>query len=144
MKAHVEIIAAVVRIGSDADQYESPYEFACAVAGNGTHATIKALVNPDSSKFKFRSDHRRAVARELARLGFTSFGFDRMAADGTSKREVEGRFDAKGDVRDVEFSQPDESPQTQHVVYGLFTGHDSSRGRYDETAELPTLQLLPA
>ena len=144
MKAHVEIIAAVVRIGSETDQYESPYEFACAVAGNGTHATIKALVNPDSSKFKFRSDHRRAVARELARLGFTSFGFDRMAVDGSSKREVEGRLDTAGEVREVEFTQPDENTQSQHVVYGLFGGHDQSRGHYDETAELPALQLLPA
>lgn len=142
MKAHVEIIAAVVRIGSDTDQYEKPYEFACAVAGNGTHATIKALMNPDSSKLKFRSDHRRAVARELARLGFTSFGFDRMAVDGSSKREVEGRLDQAGEVREVEFSQPEDNGQRQHVVYGLFSGHD--RGRYDDNGELPVLQLLPA
>src|SRR5208282_4592030 len=78
MKAHIEVIAAVVRVGVGTDQYEKPYDFACAISGNGRHATIKALVNPDSSKFKFGGEHRRAIARELGRLGFTSFEFERM------------------------------------------------------------------
>ncbi|HLH12145.1 MAG TPA: hypothetical protein VKV77_09755 [Methylovirgula sp.] len=139
MKAHAEVIAAVIRIGTETDQYGKPFEFACAVSGNGTHATVKALMNPDSSKFKFRSDHRRAIARELARLGFTSFGFDRMADEGVAKREIEGRLDAKGNVRDFEFNQPEEHG------YGLFDGPDQARGRFDAGSDhLPRLQFLPA
>jgi hypothetical protein len=113
MKAHIEVIAAVVRVGVGTDQYEKPYDFACAISGNGRHATIKALVNPDSSKFKFSGEHRRAIARELGRLGFTSFEFERMDEDGATKRAVTGRLDAYGDIEAVRFSQPDEaSPAT--------------------------------
>jgi len=105
MKAHIEIIAAVVRVGSETDEYEKPYDFACALAGNGRHATIKALVNPDASKHKFEGAHRRAIARELVRLGFTSFDFERMEEDGSTKREVSGRIGPFGDLYGVTFTQ---------------------------------------
>ena len=105
MKAHIEIIAAVVRVGHEADEYEKPYEFACALAGNGRHATIKALVNPDKTKMKFEGSHRRAIARELERLGFTSFEFERMDEDGSTKREVSGQIGAYGELYGVSFAQ---------------------------------------
>jgi hypothetical protein len=90
LKASVEIIAAVVRVGENTDGYGSPFEFACVAAGNGGHVTIKALVNPDRARFKFGSAHRRAIARELGRLGFTSFDFERLDSDGDTKREIAG------------------------------------------------------
>jgi len=98
MKGHIEVIAAIVRVGGEADEYGKPYDFACAVAGNGRHATIKALVNPDASRMKFGGEHRRAIARELGRLGFTSYDFERVDDDGSTKREVTGIIGPSGEL----------------------------------------------
>lgn len=68
MKACVEILAGVVRVGEDTDAYGKPFEKAVAFSSSdGKHAVIKALV----SEGDLNTAHARAAFRALKALGLT-------------------------------------------------------------------------
>lgn len=62
MKAFVEILSAIVRVGPDTDIYGKPFHFAVAISSvDGETAVIKALV----SKGDFRMEYAKAIIRAL-------------------------------------------------------------------------------
>lgn len=67
MKAFVEILSGIVRVGPEADQYGKPFEFAVAFSVDGEVATIKGLVNDGS--MKMTPSHWRAGQKALEELG---------------------------------------------------------------------------
>ncbi len=74
VKAHVEILAAVVRIGPDTDAYGKPFEFAVALSAvDGHHAVLKALVSDGT----LQTAHAKAAIRAVQRAGFKSVGWER-------------------------------------------------------------------
>lgn len=68
MKAAVEILSGVVRIGPGTQQYGDPFEIAVAFSStDGRTATIKALVAPPGRRLT--GNDRRAMVKALAALG---------------------------------------------------------------------------
>lgn len=66
MKAFVEHLSGIVRIGDVADHYGAPFEVSVAYASvDGKTAVIKAL----TSDGNLRVSHARAVIRALKDLG---------------------------------------------------------------------------
>jgi hypothetical protein len=67
VKAFVEHLSGVVRVGIDCDTYGKPFDYAVAYSSvDGKTATIKALVSDGSLTQK----HARAIIRALADAGF--------------------------------------------------------------------------
>lgn len=66
MKAFVEHLAGVVRVGADCDEYGKPFEYAVAFSSaDGKHAVVKAL----TADGKFTHSHARAVIAALQAIG---------------------------------------------------------------------------
>lgn len=66
MKAFVEHLSGIVRIGEDCDAYGKPFEYAVAwSSADGKHAVVKALV----SDGKLSVRHCRAVFTALRDIG---------------------------------------------------------------------------
>lgn len=66
MKAFVEILSGVVRVGPDCDKYGKPYEFAVAFSSaDGRHAVIKALV----ANGTFKMSYAKEIIRALNKIG---------------------------------------------------------------------------
>lgn len=62
MKAHVEILSAIVRVGPDTDRYGKPFEFAVVISSvDGRTAVIKALV----AKGDFKMSYAKTIIRAL-------------------------------------------------------------------------------
>ncbi len=76
MKAHLEILSAVVRVGSDTDAYGKPFEFAVALSSvDGKTAVVKALV----ASGEFGPAHARALAKAImgSIRGFSHIDWER-------------------------------------------------------------------
>lgn len=71
MKAFVEILSCVVRIGPDTDHYGAPFEIAVTIAGNGTKGTIKGVHQP------LTLEQLRAGRAALKAVGFKEIEFER-------------------------------------------------------------------
>jgi hypothetical protein len=65
MKAFVEILAGLVRVGPEAEKYGDPFELSVAFSGDGEVATIKGLVSNGAMK----PSHYRAGKKALEALG---------------------------------------------------------------------------
>jgi len=64
MRAFVEILSAIVRVGPEAGEYGNPFEFAVAVSSvDGKTAIVKALV----AETPFRRAHVAAAIAALKR-----------------------------------------------------------------------------
>lgn len=62
MKAFVEILSCIIRVGPDTDRYGKPFEFAVTVASvDGETAVVKALV----SKGDFQLQYARAMIKAI-------------------------------------------------------------------------------
>jgi len=69
MKAFVEYISGVIRVGPDCDAYGKPFELAAAFSSvDGKTATIKALV----SGGELSTAHARAAFKALKDIGLTA------------------------------------------------------------------------
>jgi hypothetical protein len=66
LKAYVEVLAGVVRIGEDCDEYGKPYDLAVAFSVDGSVATVKALTAPDGG---LKRGHVKACVAALRALG---------------------------------------------------------------------------
>lgn len=67
MKAFVEHLSGVVRVGPETAIYGDPFDFAVAYSSvDGKTATIKALVSPDKD---FTISHAKAVIKALKDIG---------------------------------------------------------------------------
>lgn len=66
MKAFVEHLSGVVRVGPNTDIYGKPFEYAVAYASaDGRTAVVKALVGNG----KFTQAHARAIIKALNAIG---------------------------------------------------------------------------
>lgn len=66
MKAFIEILSGIIRVGPDCDHYGSPYEYSVAFSStDGKTAILKGLVIEDHHSGR---EHLRAVERELEKL----------------------------------------------------------------------------
>lgn len=77
MKAFVEVLSAIVRVGPSADRYGEPFEFAVGASSvDGKTAVVKALV----SKGNFTRAHAAAIIRALRSKipGFNRVVWDRV------------------------------------------------------------------
>lgn len=77
MKAHVEILSAVVRVGDDTDEYGKDFDYSVAVScTDGKTAVVKALVSDGD----FTSGHAKAIIRALKDWikGFDNVTWQRM------------------------------------------------------------------
>lgn len=69
MKAFVETLSAVVRVGPDTDSYGKPFDYAVAVSSvDGKTAIIKAL----TADGKFTVAHAKAVIRAVKTIGLNA------------------------------------------------------------------------
>jgi uncharacterized membrane protein len=67
MRAFVEVLAGIVRVGTDCRAYAKPFDYAVAFSSvDGKTATIKALASDDAG---FTVGHARAVIRALKDAG---------------------------------------------------------------------------
>jgi hypothetical protein len=68
MKARVEILSGVVRVGEDCDAYGKPFEYAVAFSSaDGKHAVVKALVADGNLELT----HAKAAFRAIRALGLS-------------------------------------------------------------------------
>lgn len=77
VKAFVEILSAIVRVGPDTDQYGKPFEFAVGVSStDGRTAVVKALV----AKGDFMMSYARAIIKALKEdiKGFEKIVWERI------------------------------------------------------------------
>lgn len=76
MKAFVEILSCIVRVGPDTDKYGQSFEFAVGVSSvDGKTAVIKALV----SRGDFQQSHAKSIIRALKEpiKGFEEVSWER-------------------------------------------------------------------
>lgn len=66
MRAHVEILSGIVRVGPDADAIGKPFDYAVAFSASEGMAEVKALVADG-----FTMARARAIGRALNALGLT-------------------------------------------------------------------------
>lgn len=68
MRAHVEILSGIVRVGEECNGYGSPYDFAVAFSCvDGKTAIIKALTKLNGTDF--RHSHAMTIIRALHKQG---------------------------------------------------------------------------
>lgn len=69
MKAFVEVLSGIVRVGEDCDTYGKPYDYAATFSStDGKTAVVKALVVSDGGG---TMAHVRAAFDALKKLGLT-------------------------------------------------------------------------
>jgi len=68
MKAFVEILAGIVRVGPECNGYGDPFEFAAAFSANAGVAIAKGLVGSD----RYTLAHHRAGINALHAMGLVT------------------------------------------------------------------------
>lgn len=82
MKAFVEILSGIVRVGPECDRYGQPWVYCATFSStDGKTAVLKAL----KSDGGLSQAHARAVIATVKALGFEHVEWDRIKPEGTRK-----------------------------------------------------------